>query len=54
MNNKISNDERKKEVAQQMLDIDVEVAREQIAQLYMVPRAEGSRKVDLRRPVCLP
>jgi hypothetical protein len=35
MNNEDTNDERKKEVAQQLLDIDLEVAREQIAQLYM-------------------
>jgi hypothetical protein len=34
--------------------LDLEVAREQIAQLYMVPRAGKYRKVDLRRPVCLP
>jgi hypothetical protein len=36
MNNEDTNDERKKEVAQQLLDIDLEVAREQVARLHLV------------------
>jgi hypothetical protein len=44
MNDQAPNDERKKEVAQQLLDIDLEVAREQIAALYEIPRKEQPRK----------
>jgi hypothetical protein len=38
MNEQAPNDERKKEVAQQLLVIDLEVAREQIAALYETRR----------------
>jgi hypothetical protein len=53
MDNQAPNNERKKELAQQLLNIDLEVARDQIAALYEIPRKEQPRRVDLRRPVCL-